>query len=108
MAARLGIDIGGTFTDLSLLDEGSGKLYAAKAASTPEDPVSAVFTGLRELLDISNVAAADITTVVNSTSIPTLAVTKRDGPKVAFLTSAGFEPILLPGGVSDGLSLIHT
>jgi len=104
MAARLGIDIGGTFTDLSLLDEGSGKLYAAKAASTPEDPVSAVFTGLRELLDISHVAAADITTVVNSTSIPTLAVTKRDGPKVALLTSAGFEHILLLGGVSEGFA----
>ena len=104
MAARLGIDIGGTFTDLSLLDEASGELYAAKAASTPEDPSSAVFTGLRELLDISNVAAADIATVVNSTSIPTLAVTKRDGPKVALLTSAGFEHILLLGGVSEGFA----
>ena len=104
MAARLGIDIGGTFTDLSLLDEASGKLYAAKAASTPEDPSSAVFTGLRELLDISHVAAADIATVVNSTSIPTLAVTKRDGPKVALLTSAGFEHILLLGGVSEGFA----
>ena len=104
MAARLGIDIGGTFTDLSLLDEASGKLYAAKAASTPEDPSSAVFTGLRELLDISHVAAADIATVVNSTSIPTLAVTERDGPKVALLTSAGFEHILLLGGVSEGFA----
>ena len=104
MAARLGIDIGGTFTDLSLLDESSGNIYATKVPSTPEDPASGVFTGLRELLDISNVSAADIATVVNSTSIPSLTVAERNGSKVALLTSEGFEHILLLGGVSEGFA----
>ena len=101
MAARLGIDIGGTFTDLSLLDESSGNIYATKVPSTPADPTSGIFTGLRELLDISNVSAADIATVVNSTSIPSLTVAERNGSKVALLTSEGFEHILLLGGVSE-------
>ena len=104
MAARLGIDIGGTFTDLSLLDESSGNIYATKVPSTPADPTSGIFTGLRELLDISNVSAADIATVVNSTSIPSLTVAERSGSKVALLTSEGFEHILLLGGVSEDFS----
>ena len=101
MSARLGIDVGGTFTNLSLLDERSGNIYAAKIPSTLGDPTSRIFSGLDELLEISDVSAADIATVVNSTSLPSAVVAERNGSKVALLTTQGFEHILLLGGVSD-------
>ena len=101
MSARLGIDVGGTFTNLSLLDERSGNIYAAKIPSTLGDPTSRIFSGLDELLEISDVSAADIATVVNSTSLPSAVVAERNGSKVALLTTQGFEHILLLGGVSE-------
>ena len=48
MSARLGIDVGGTFTNLSLLDERSGNIYAAKIPSTLGDLTSRIFSGLDE------------------------------------------------------------
>jgi N-methylhydantoinase A len=55
---RVGVDVGGTFTDLILMDEASGEFVAAKTPSRPSEPQRAIVAGLRELLDREGVAVA--------------------------------------------------
>ena len=66
---RVGIDVGGTFTDLVLADPASGRLVSHKEPSTPADPSAAVETGLRTLLDEAEVAAEQVAMVVHGTTI---------------------------------------
>ena len=67
---RLGVDIGGTFTDIVLLDEG-GALRNKKILSTPDDYSRAIDAGVRELLATSGVAASDIVELAHGTTVET-------------------------------------
>lgn len=87
---RLAIDIGGTFTDLVLFDENSGKLTAFKSLSTPSDPSS----GVLNTINLSKINIKDVdffahggTTVIN-------AITERKGVKTALITTLGFRDVL--------------
>ncbi|MFM8361788.1 MAG: hydantoinase/oxoprolinase family protein [Haliscomenobacter sp.] len=91
---KLGIDIGGTFTDLVLLNPHSGELAFAKTLTTYPDPTTGILNGVREILDANALQASRIDTIVHGTTLVTNAVIERKGAKTALITTAGFEDVL--------------
>lgn len=91
---RVGVDIGGTFTDLIVFDDATGSFTIGKTLTTPADPSLAVETGLRETLAQGNVAAAQVQTLVHGTTLVTNAVIERKGDVTALLTTAGFRDVV--------------
>jgi N-methylhydantoinase A len=91
MSARLGVDVGGTFTDLVVVDEATGTLRVGKVLTTPKDPAHAVEAGILSLLGESGVAVADVRAVVHGTTLATNALIERKGARTALLTTAGFR-----------------
>jgi len=94
MAYRVGIDIGGTFTDFALLAEGDGRLFIHKQLTTPEDPAQSVLSGVPRLLEKASVSPGEIDAVVHGTTLVTNAVIERRGAKTAMLVTAGFGDML--------------
>jgi N-methylhydantoinase A len=90
---RLGVDIGGTFTDIVLLDE-SGTLYNKKILSTPDDYSRAIEEGVRELLKTTGVRASEIVELAHGTTVATNAIIERKGVTVALVTTEGFRDVL--------------
>ena len=90
---RLGVDIGGTFTDIVLLDE-SGALHNKKILSTPDDYSRAIEEGVLELLNTTGVKASDIVELAHGTTVATNAIIERKGVTVALITTQGFRDIL--------------
>ena len=91
---RLGIDIGGTFTDLVLLDEASGAMHFGKTLTTYGDPTDGIVDGMREVLEAAGVEARQLEQVVHGTTLVTNAVIERKGAKTALLTTEGFRDVL--------------
>ncbi len=93
----LGIDVGGTFTDLVSLDE-AGRVTIAKAPSTPEDPSLGVVDGLKRLAEALGIGTerllAETTRIVHGTTVATNALLQRRGPRTALLTTEGHRDIL--------------
>ena len=87
MTARLGIDVGGTFTDLLLLDEDNGEIRLLKTPSTPEDQSVGIIGGTTALLDRANVRPGDIRTVLHGTTVSTNIVLEEKGAKVGLLVT---------------------
>ena len=91
---KLGIDIGGTFTDLVLMDDTTGKLHFGKTLTTYPDPAVGIMNGVREILTNFNVKIQDIETLVHGTTLVTNAIIERKGAKTGFITTEGFEDVL--------------
>ncbi len=91
---RIGVDIGGTFTDLALFDGSSARMSVHKRLTTPYNPSEAVIAGVRELLARDRVAIADVSDVVHGTTLVTNAVIERRGAVTGMLATAGFSDIL--------------
>src|SRR5215472_14754087 len=91
---RMGVDIGGTFTDFVLVDEATGTMRFAKELTTPRDPSAAVLAGIRDLLAAHRVALADVSAIVHGTTLATNAVIERRGAVAGLLTTAGFRDVL--------------
>ena len=87
---RLGVDVGGTFTDLLLVDQASGAMHIAKVPSTPADQSDGFMAGLAALGD----AADGFETVVHGTTVGTNAVLERKGVRCALITTQGFRDTL--------------
>ncbi|HEY6430961.1 MAG TPA: hydantoinase/oxoprolinase family protein [Acetobacteraceae bacterium] len=94
MSVSLGIDVGGTFTDLVALDHESGHGTIWKESTTPDDPARGVVEGIRRLLTEHRIAAAEIGRVVHATTLFTNALIERKGAPTGLLTTAGFADIL--------------
>ncbi len=91
---RIGIDIGGTFTDLQILDETTGELSSFKTPTTPQDPSIGLVTGIRGVAERAGFAMADVRLLVHGTTIATNAVLQRRLAKGVLVTTAGFEDVL--------------
>lgn len=90
----LGIDIGGTFTDLVLHDTETGRSASLKVLTTPGDPQRAVLDGTRALLDSAGLPAARIGRVIHATTLFTNALIERRGARTGLLTTEGFRDTL--------------
>src|SRR6201991_2444105 len=94
MAYRLGVDVGGTFTDLFLVDDGDHRQWRGKTPSTPSDPSQGVPTGVSGTLEAAQIAPADLANVVHGTTVATNAVLESKGARVGLITTRGFGQIL--------------
>lgn len=91
---RIGVDVGGTFTDFTLLDETDGAVRFHKVSSTPLEPSRAIITGVGEMLDMFRIGAADISFVGHGTTVATNLTIERKGAKTALITTRGFRDVL--------------
>ncbi len=91
---KLGIDIGGTFTDFVIFENNSSQLYFAKTLTTYPDPTKGIFNGIRELEEKFGFVVRDMDDIVHGTTLVTNAVIERKGAKTAFITTKGFEDVL--------------
>jgi N-methylhydantoinase A len=91
---RIGIDIGGTFTDLHIFDERSGALHACKTLTTPEDPSAGLLAGIAEAGARFAFTAPDVRLLLHGTTIATNAVLERRFPRAALLATEGFRDVL--------------
>ncbi len=90
---RVGIDIGGTFTDL-VVAGGDGSLRTLKLLSTPDDYGRGIGEGLRALMDEHGIAADAVTRIVHATTVATNAILEAKGARTALITTAGFRDVL--------------
>jgi N-methylhydantoinase A len=94
MSARVGVDIGGTFTDLVVVDETSGAIHVGKVLTTAKDPAHGVEQGVQSLLDDAGVDPGHVRAVVHGTTLATNALIERKGARTALLTTEGFRDAL--------------
>ena len=88
-AARLGVDIGGTFTDVAL--ETGGKRFSAKILTTPEAPERAVIDAIRAVLGEAHLGPGEVSLVIHGTTLATNAIIERKGARTALVTTEGFR-----------------
>ena len=94
MSYSLGIDIGGTFTDIVVYDHGRGRQLNRKVLTTPDDPARAVAAGVEGLLRQHRLPAREFTRVVHATTLFTNALIERRGAVTGLITTAGFADTL--------------
>ncbi|HET8813237.1 MAG TPA: hydantoinase/oxoprolinase family protein, partial [Gaiella sp.] len=95
MAYRLGVDVGGTFTDLFLVSQGNGGgQFRVKTPSTPHDPSEGVLTGIRRICDEAGIGVEDLRNILHGTTVATNAVLESKGARVGLITTQGFGQIL--------------
>src|SRR2546423_1794098 len=88
---RIGVDIGGTFTDLVVFDDSSGSFAVGKTLTTPRDPSQAVETLVLEALEREGVAIASVQQLIHGTTLVTNAIIERTGSRTALLATLGFR-----------------
>ena len=91
---RLGVDIGGTFTDFALYEEAGGAMAIHKQLTTPDDPSRAVLEGTAALLSQNGLDLGAVSEIVHGTTLVTNAVIERKGAVTGMLTTRGFRDIL--------------
>src|ERR1700723_1320574 len=91
---RLGVDIGGTFTDIVLVDELDGSVKVVKVSTVPDDPSAGFLDGLTAAFEKFGIAAGDIEFVVHGTTIATNTIIQGKGAKTGLITTAGFSDVL--------------
>ncbi len=106
MSYRLGVDVGGTFTDLLLIDEKTGVTWRDKVPSTPHDPSEAVISGTKAICDQASIKPSDIEQFLHGTTVATNAVLEGKGAKTGLVVTEGYRQILqvarslVPGGLA--------
>ena len=93
-AVRIGVDIGGTFTDITVLDEDSGQITIAKVASRRGDPGGALIDAVERGIELAKIDPNDVTMLVHGTTIVTNAVLENNLSRTALLTTEGFRDVL--------------
>ena len=93
-AYAVAVDIGGTFTDISLLDRASGTVWRAKTPSVPSDPSQAFMTGVNMVLEDAGIGAADLDRVLHGTTVATNMILENKGARTALVTTRGFRHVL--------------
>ena len=105
MPYRLGVDVGGTFTDLILVDENSGDIHTAKVPSTPSDSSVGVMNGIEKVCRNADIEPTSISQVMHGTTVATNTVLTGTGARVGLVTTRGYKQVLqiarsyVPGGL---------
>jgi N-methylhydantoinase A len=105
MSYRLGVDVGGTFTDLLLVNEKSGGTWSAKVPSTPADQSVGVLNGIARVCEKAGIKPAEIDHVMHGTTVATNTVLTSTGAKCGLVTTKGYKQVLqiarsfVPGGL---------
>ncbi len=106
MTYRLGVDVGGTFTDILLIDEDSGATFRAKTSSTPEDQSVGVLRGIDQACAAAGIERTSVGDVFHGTTVATNAILEGKGARVGLVTTHGFRQVLqiarsfVPGGLA--------
>jgi N-methylhydantoinase A len=90
----IGVDVGGTFTDFSALDEASGEVWLHKRPSTPDDPGRAIVEGLEAFAGEAGRSGGDVRRLAHGTTVGTNALIQRQGGRIALITTRGFRDLL--------------
>ncbi len=112
MAYRVGVDVGGTFTDVFLIDEDDGRSFTAKVPSTPLDPSIAVIDGIEKACRQHDVDPRAITHVMHGTTVATNAVLTGKGATVGLIVTDGYREVLhlargfVPGALSGWINFV--
>ena len=102
---RLGVDVGGTFTDLLLIEEGSGHAFTAKVPSTPQDSSIGVLNGIERICQQAGIEPTQISHVMHGTTVATNTVLTGSGARVGLVVTKGYKQVLqiarsyVPGGL---------
>lgn len=105
MSCKLGVDVGGTFTDVLLINPNSDRLYMAKVPSTPEDSSIGVLNGIIKVCESAGIDPKDVDKVTHGTTVATNAVLTGRGARVGLITTQGYRQVLqiarsfVPGGL---------
>src|SRR4029079_10939816 len=91
---RLGVDVGGTFTDLIYVDDEAGKVLVHKIPTTPDDPSQGTMRGIEELTEQAGVQPSALDQVFHGTTIATNIVIEHNGARVGLITTEGYRYIL--------------
>lgn len=106
MGYRLGVDVGGTFTDLLLFDDATGDFWRHKTPSTPADSSEGILHGVTTICADAGVAPAAIATFLHGTTVATNAMLEGKGARVGLVTTAGYRQVMqiarsfVPGGLA--------
>jgi N-methylhydantoinase A len=106
MAYRLGVDVGGTFTDLLLLDEASGRFWRDKTPSTPQDSSIGILNGVSAICASAGIDPAEIQTFLHGTTVATNAVLEGKRARVGLIVTEGYRDVMqiarsfVPGGLA--------
>ena len=106
MGYRLGVDVGGTFTDLLLFDAGSGAFWRHKTPSTPHDSSEGILTGVTAICAEARIEPSQIDTFLHGTTVATNAVLEGKGARVGLVATEGYRHIMqiarsfVPGGLA--------
>jgi N-methylhydantoinase A len=105
MSYRLGVDVGGTFTDLLLVHEKSGQTWSAKVPSTPADQSIGVLNGIKRVCERAGIDPTSIDHVMHGTTVATNTVLTGTGARCGLVTTQGYRQVLqiarsyVPGGL---------
>lgn len=91
---RIGIDVGGTFTDVVLVNDVTGRIWSTKVPTTPADRVVGAINGFRKILELSSCKSSDIGFIGHGTTMATNMIVEGKGAKTALITTKGFRDIL--------------
>src|SRR3981081_2754923 len=94
MAWRIGIDIGGTFTDVAMVEEVSGRIGIAKIPTTPRDFGQAVIEGIRQGLLQNGVYPGEVSLLAHATTVVTNALLEHKGARAGFIGTRGLRDLL--------------
>ncbi|USQ81519.1 hydantoinase/oxoprolinase family protein [Ornithinimicrobium faecis] len=106
MTFRLGVDVGGTFTDILLINEDTGESFRGKTSSTPEDQSIGVLRGIEQVCRTAEIGTDQVRAVLHGTTVATNAILEKKGARVGLVTTRGFRQILqiarsfVPGGLA--------
>ncbi|KPF75963.1 5-oxoprolinase [Blastomonas sp. AAP25] len=106
MSYRLGVDVGGTFTDLLLFDEQTGAFWRHKTPSTPHDSSEGILVGVQAICGSAGITPADVEIFLHGTTVATNAVLEGKGARVGLIVTEGYRQVMqiarsfVPGGLA--------
>ncbi len=94
MSYMIGVDVGGTFTDLSVFNTETERIFNYKLSSTPQDPSQAIVDGIRTILELLEIQAGQISYLAHGTTVATNALIEKKGARIGLITTQGLKDLM--------------